>query len=115
MKTFLLAGQENALTLTVRAIATVLHDRPELFLSDEEEVLTAEPGDIYAHPLPSYINLDGGLEDWGEQILSSTTFAMNLEGELAENLLVRHTVGYRGAYVFAFFDVEDDFYVSRNL
>lgn len=65
MKTFLLAGQENALTLTVRAIATVLHDRPELFLSDEEEVLTAEPGDIYAHPLPSYINLDGGLEDWG--------------------------------------------------
>ncbi|MDG2087159.1 MAG: ATP-binding protein [Arenicellaceae bacterium] len=115
MKSFLLAGQENALTLTVRAIATVLHDRPELFLSDEEEVLTAEPGDIYAHPLPSFINLDGELEDWGEEILSSTTFAMNLEGELAENLLVRHTVGYRGAYVFAFFDVEDDFYVSRNI
>jgi two-component system sensor histidine kinase ChvG len=115
MKSFLLAGQENALTLTVRAIATVLHDRPELFLSDEEEVLTAEPGDIYAHPLPSFINLDGELEDWGEEILSSTTFAMNLESELAESLLVRHTVGYRGAYVFAFFDVEDDFHVSRNI
>ena len=31
MKTFLLAGQEDALALTSRAVATVLHDRPELF------------------------------------------------------------------------------------
>ncbi|MBT5031582.1 MAG: hypothetical protein HOM55_04730 [Proteobacteria bacterium] len=115
MKSFLLAGQENALTMTARAIATVLHDRPELFQSAEDDVLTAEPGDIYAYPLANYINLDGNPKDWGEQILSSTMFAMNLEGELADNLLVRHMVGHRGAFVYAFFDVEDDFYVSRNI
>jgi len=34
MKTFLLSGQENALSLTSRAVATVLHDRPELFTED---------------------------------------------------------------------------------
>jgi len=42
MKTFLLAGQEDALALTSRAVATVLHDRPELFSEqasfDPEEI-----------------------------------------------------------------------------
>ncbi len=51
MKSFLLSGQESALALTARAVATVLHDRPELFvdeqinLQDEEEEEDEEDGD----------------------------------------------------------------------
>lgn len=36
MKAFLLSGQESALALTARAVATVLHDRPELFIDEDE-------------------------------------------------------------------------------
>ena len=36
MKSFLLSGQEDALSLTARAVAQVLHDRPELFTPNDE-------------------------------------------------------------------------------
>ena len=36
MKGFLISGQEDALTLLSRAVATVLHDRPELFTQQQE-------------------------------------------------------------------------------
>ncbi len=74
MKAFLLSGQESALALTARAIATVLHDRPELFIdeepiddneddeSDDTELPTVTTGlvqdpqrgnEIFAVPLPN--------------------------------------------------------------
>ncbi len=69
MKSFLLSGQEDALSLTSRAVATVLHDRPELFTQDTkiESGEADVENEIYAYPLPNYINLDGDLSDWGEQ------------------------------------------------
>ena len=36
MKAFALQGQEEALLLTAGAIATVLHDRPELFSTEKK-------------------------------------------------------------------------------
>ena len=45
MKMFLLAGQEDALSLTSRAVATVLHDRPELFA----EQSTLDPNNLEKH------------------------------------------------------------------
>ena len=68
MKAFLLAGQEDALNLLARAVATVLHDRPELFDPEEpDRPSSSEENEIYAFPLPNYINLNGELSDWGEQ------------------------------------------------
>ena len=66
MKAFLLSGQEDALNLLARAVATVLHDRPELFDPEEEEIaVSSEENEIYAFPLPNYINLNGEFSDWG--------------------------------------------------
>ncbi len=74
MKAFLLAGQEDALNLLARAVATVLHDRPELFDPEEDTALTEEENDIYAFPLPNYINLNGDLSDWGEQAKQAVVY-----------------------------------------
>ena len=114
MKSFLLAGQENALTLTARAVSTVLHDRPELFLSVDDSLLDAAPTDIYAYPLPNYVRLDGDTLDWGETVNQAIGYNRNTAGEPAESLTVRHVLGYRGPYLYALFDVQDDTVVSRH-
>jgi len=114
MKSFLLAGQENALTLTARAVSTVLHDRPELFLSTDDNLLDAGPTDIYAYPLPNYVRLDGDTLDWGETVNQSVGYTLNASGEVAESLTVRQVLGYRGPYLYVLFDVQDDKVIMRH-
>lgn len=54
MKIFLLSGQESALALTARAIATVLHDRPELFANEEDFIELGDPAE--EKHLPTALN-----------------------------------------------------------
>ncbi len=118
MKTFLLAGQEDALALTSRAVATVLHDRPELFaqptnLNSEE----AEGNEIYAAPLPNYININGDLSDWGEQVKQTVTSVPAAVDKVLnpDNVIsVDHAMGYRGNFIYAFFKVTDDHLIFRQ-
>ncbi len=129
MKTFLLSGQEDALSLTSRAVATVLHDRPELFTENatiNEE--SREQNDIYAYPLPNYININGDLSDWGEQARQAVSFTPlanpllddeRLNDELDQpptpNVFkVDHLLGYHGRYIYALFAVEDDEVIFRQ-
>ncbi len=128
MKSFLLSGQEDALSLTSRAVAQVLHDRPELFTRDDDiPNPDNEQNEIYAAPLPNYINLNGDLSDWGDQINQATTFVASTEdqdeaqqqnqrGPQRENniISVNHLLGYRGNYIFALFQVKDDNVVFRR-
>ena len=116
MKSFLLAGQENALNLTSRAIATVLHDRPELFDKDNEIKPGSGDNEIYALPLPNYINLNGDLSDWGEQANQATLFSLNDEPDEASDkqFSVNHLLGYHGRFIYALFEVIDDFVVFRK-
>ena len=123
MKSFLLSGQEDALSLTARAVAQVLHDRPELFTPDDEiPDPDTEQNEIYAAPLPNYINLNGDLSDWGDQIRQAITFkpsndelTTQTEQGLARNVIsVNHLLGYRGNYIFALFQVTDDQVVFRK-
>lgn len=120
MKGFLLRGQENALNLTARAIATVLHDKPELF--DPEtgapEVI-GSTDDIFAYPLPNYIRLDADLSDWGDQLDQATVVDGSVHqmcGPDYEPWSLRYTqvVGYRGPYLYVGFDVDDDQVVIRD-
>ena len=131
MKTFLLSGQENALSLTSRAVATVLHDRPELFTEDSSlnPDGTGE-NEIYAVPLPAYINLNGDLSDWGEQVTQAETYRADpLPSEASTSLAsdddsaadrvepsisVDHILGYRGNFIYAMFKVSDDSVVFRQ-
>lgn len=127
MKSFLLTGQDEALKLTSRAIATVLHDRPELF--NEETAIESEfedSNEIYAFPLPNYINLNGDLSDWGEQVSQAETFypeVLNfalldpnpvIDNSTNNIIQVKHTLGYHGRYIYALFQVVDDHLVFRQ-
>lgn len=124
MKTFLLSGQENALSLISRAVATVLNDRPELFAEDNTiDVDDADGNDIYATPLPAYINLNGEFSDWGEQVSQAITYTADVsrrpdevEPELAAepSISVDHVLGYRGNFIYAMFRVLDNSVVLRQ-
>lgn len=116
MKAYLLSGQEQALSLTSRAVATVLHDRPELF----SEASPIDPNnlsedEIYAAPLPSYINLNGDLSDWGEQVNQAVVFSKpdTDELDLSNVIEVKYALGYRGSYIYTMFQVTDDSVLFR--
>ena len=117
MKTFLLAGQEDALALTSRAVATVLHDRPELFSEQASfDPDQAEGNEIYAAPLPNFINVNGDLSDWGEQInqtITSTPSPVDTVINPENVISVDHTMGYRGNFIYALFKVTDEEVVFR--
>jgi len=120
MKSFLLQGQENALNLTARAIATVLHDKPELFDPEKgaPEVI-GDTDDIFAYSLPNYIRLDGDLSDWGDQfeqmtwVDGSSKLLCGPDYE-PQSLSYSQVIGYRGPYLYAGFDVTDDSVVTRD-
>lgn len=122
MKAFLLSGQESALALTARAIATVLHDRPELFIDEKIRIKNDRNGgrdnaqsgnEISAVPLPNYINLNGDLTDWGE--LSNHLSNPERTASASEaGLLVNHLLGYHGRFIYALFDVTDDIVILRS-
>ena len=116
MKSFLLSGQEDALSLTSRAVSTVLHDRPELFTEDTViDPQDSEENEIYAAPLPSYINLNGELSDWVEQRQQADTFVDENAQEGTNNIIqVNHLLGYHGRYIYALFEVTDDAVVFRR-
>lgn len=119
MKAFLLSGQENALSLTARAIATVLHDRPEMFSEDHA---TSSPqskeNDIYAIPLPNYININGDLSDWGEQAKQTKRFeitpSVNDVSNTQNVFSVNNILGYRGNFIYTLFEVNDDVVLFRQ-
>jgi len=120
MKSFLLQGQENALNLTARAIATVLHDKPELFDPEKgaPEVI-GDTDDIFAYSVANYIRLDGDLSDWGDQ-LDQATWVDGSVNQMCgpdyepQSLSYSQVMGYRGPYLYAGFDVTDDDVVTRD-
>lgn len=120
MKRFLLQGQEDALMLMARAVGTVLNDREELFRPDTgvPELLGGRY-DLYAHQLPNYLQLDGDPGDWGSQLENLRTFTGSLGEECTARyqpwtLSVRHTLGYRGQFLYALFMVDDDHMMYRT-
>jgi len=65
MKEFLLNGQQEAQLLAVRAVATVLHDRSDLFEPDAGPLKPSlEQNALYVYPLQTPIELDGYATDW---------------------------------------------------
>ena len=123
MKAFLLSGQEDALSLTSRAVATVLHDRPELFVKatkiDEKQ---PQGNEVYAFPLPNFININGDLSDWGEQSKQAVSFSpaaldaplLTTDTAVNNDLLVNHVLGYRGKFIYALFEVTDNHVLFRQ-
>ena len=123
MKVFLIKGQEGALSLTARAISTVLHDRPELFSKSSDSEQESNSSDVYVVPLESYVRLDGDLSDWGDQtqqakeIITKTAVDPNSENIDLKNestTIIKHLLGYRGSFLYAYFDISDENVLFRG-
>ncbi|MCG6873431.1 MAG: hypothetical protein LJE84_14210 [Gammaproteobacteria bacterium] len=120
MKQFLLQGQENALHLMARAVATVLNDRDELFFPDTGVADAAERYELYAYPLEHFIRLDGDTSDWGDLQSRASWYADTDPLACSErydpaSLSFRHVLAYRGDYLYAFFQVRDETRVYRDI
>ena len=75
MKEFLLNGQQEAQLLAVRAVATVLHDRSDLFEPAASPVQPSlEQNALYVYPLETSIELDGYATDWGGLLARSKPY-----------------------------------------
>ncbi len=121
LKQFLLKGQEEALLLTARGIATVLHDRTELFdPATGVPELVGEERSSFVNRLSQNIRLDGDDKDWITDSYKSVLFnglgatqcSVNYD---PDSFSYKHTFGYRGANLFALFHVWDETLVYRDL
>jgi len=67
MKEFLVKGQGDAQLLSARAIATVLHNRSDLFhISNIPGDALIEESSLYVYPLKYKLTIDGYGSDWDE-------------------------------------------------
>ncbi|NOY16206.1 MAG: proteobacterial dedicated sortase system histidine kinase [Gammaproteobacteria bacterium] len=119
MKSFALQGQEEALLLTAGAIATVLHDRPELFSPEKSgPAVDSEIGDLQVMRLDHPLTMDGKLDDWGQLAQNTGHYSVprllknpdNNESDLSFN----HVLGSWGRYLYALFIVQDDVVTYRD-
>ncbi|QFU25336.1 proteobacterial dedicated sortase system histidine kinase [Shewanella eurypsychrophilus] len=120
MEKYLRYGQEKTLEGTTQALATALHERPNLFDIQASFLTQVEQGrDLYAYQLAGPIQLDGKLNDWalyrhrsinyghGHQI-----FKHDVQAPL--NISFNHMVGKYGGYLYAFFEVTDPSVIYRG-
>ncbi|MFT5164370.1 MAG: two-component system sensor histidine kinase ChvG [Alteromonadaceae bacterium] len=124
MEKYLRQGQERTLIGTARALATALHERPNLFDEQASFLETVVKGrDLYAYPINQPIQLDGKLNDWSEYKQHTLHYADDhlIEGSLPydsssyqpDTLNFNHMVGKYDRFLYAFFEVFDDNVVYR--
>jgi len=120
MKEFLLNGQQEAQLLAVRAVATVLHDRSDLFeLTADPLKPSLEQNALYVYPLETSIELDGYATDWGPLLARSKPYGAE------STLFKRHDrlpvspfftllLGERAGTIYGFLRVKDERLVYRH-
>ena len=87
MKEFLVQGQGDAQLLAAQAIATVLHNRSDLFnVSNMPSNSLVEASSLYVYPLDQRIVLDGFGSDWNLLLSQKREFG-------AESLIYDRTAG----------------------
>jgi signal transduction histidine kinase len=116
MKNFVLQGQEKAQILTAQAIATVMHDRHDLFdpRSFNPSSLTDSTA-FYSYTIPSDIQVDGYFTEWGD-ILGRSYYFRNLNDTDSNDSPTgfRITLGTRHEYLYAAIQVYDNSLVYRH-
>jgi len=119
MEKYLRYGQEQTLVGTARALATALHERPNLFNNQASFLPTVEKGkDLYGYKFNQAIQLDGHAKDWIN--FQSQAHFYGVEHQLATELsnqdLSLHynaAVGKYDKYLYLFFSVVDDNLIYR--
>ncbi|TLU66830.1 proteobacterial dedicated sortase system histidine kinase [Thalassotalea litorea] len=119
METFLRKGQEQTLMGTARALATALHERPNLFNQQASYKKKLETGkDFLPAKIQNPIRLDGDLSDWQVQIAARNHYDFHHQIDShfeAAQVSVEFTsqIGRFDDYVYAYFDVKDEQLVYR--
>jgi len=93
---FLRQGQEKVLLGTAQAVATVLHNREDLFIAGKD----SEPT-LYIHPLRSLIQLDGYTEDWTPYLHNARHYRSDSTSRFSA------IVAQRGRHLYALLQVKD--------
>ena len=120
LETYLRVGQEQTMVGTARAVATALHERPQLFANESSFMNDVRPGtDLYAHSIDYPIQLDGNLSDWDEYSSFKLRYAeQNLidiqQAYRPQSLSFDHMIGRYDKFLYAVFDVTDDSLVFRD-
>ena len=120
MEKYLRYGQEKTLVGSVSAVATALHERPNLFNAQASFLSNVRKGrDLYAIDVFDPIQLDGNLDDW--QIFShkplyyGDDYVLEHADSYSPNSLsFNHMVVKYDEYLYVMFEVTDDYIVYRN-
>jgi len=117
MRTFLYSAQEQAVSMTAKAVSTILNNRPELFERNILESLNTK-SEIHLFNLEHRINLDGEFGDWGEIINKAEVYdhnnALNYNSYVIDHLNFRHISGKFENHIYALFIVYDSSVIHRE-
>jgi dedicated sortase system histidine kinase len=118
MEKYLRFGQEQTLVGTARALATALHERPNLFNNQASFLPSVEQGkDLYGYQLKQAIQLDGLNTDW--PLREERAYLYNQKHQLnnpsnesqppsTAHLKFTALVGKYDKYLYLFFSVVDN-------
>lgn len=113
MENHLRDGLEQSVLGAAQALAGALHDRADLIAETRpEEPQGAFQDEIYAHPLPQDMQIDGYLEDWGGHLEQLAPLGGAAD---AADARARFVAGKRGAYLYLLVMVRDERIIYRGL
>ena len=117
---FLLHGQQNALLLIAGGIATILHERQELFApATGVPAVLGRARQRHAFRLDGPIQLNGDFDDWGDWAdqaslhTGDANFSCEADDD-PESFTLHHLLGYREGFLYALFAVRDERLVWRD-
>ncbi|MFD2166816.1 proteobacterial dedicated sortase system histidine kinase [Thalassotalea euphylliae] len=120
MEKYLRYGQEQTLVGTARALATALHDRPNLFNRQASFLASVERGkDLYGFPIRQPIQLDGKYQDWAQFEQKSHFYHQdNIIWQAFDSPPISQqfnaAVGKYDKFLYLFFNVTDNAVVYRG-
>jgi two-component system sensor histidine kinase ChvG len=110
MEDVLRRSLEDSVSATARALALSLHDKPGLFAALPSSNSADSAEIVYAHPLPSPIEIDGYTGDWGQHRTRLKQLPVQREGDATAN----YVAGSRDGYLYLLITVVDESIVYRN-
>jgi dedicated sortase system histidine kinase len=118
MQSYLLFAQEQALSLTAKAVATILYERTDLF---ESNILQSfdEQKEIHADLIDHKITLDGYTDDWKDLLGQAKYYGFDNVFENYgiyedDTLNFKHLIGKGDNYYYVLFMVNDDSVIYRE-
>lgn len=120
MESFLRQGQQQTLIGTTRAVATALHERPNLFNAQASFLTEVEAGkDLYAYDIDHSIQIDGLLTDWQTNQNQSEFYGkeyirFQADKNTTNPISFTHMVGKRDGYLYGYFKVTNNAPVFRR-